>query len=417
MKNRTRRVRTKPLLDRKKKPVIEVPILDLKAQYRTIRNEVRSAIDEVLDSQQFILGTVVQQFEARVASHLQGGMAIGVASGSDALLLSLMALGIGPGDAVLVPPFTFFSSVSAITRLGATPVFIDIDPGTYLLDPVSVETFLAERARPHPNGQGLIDPRSQCKVKALLPVHLFGQCCHMAAISPLAQRHHLYIVEDVAQGFGARAQLPTSGSKAAGTVGDLGCFSFFPTKNLGGIGDGGLVITDQTELGEKVRMLRVHGARNKYHHLEVGLNSRLDALQAAVLLVKLRYVEQWCEERIERARFYQSLFLATGLVGEDILNLPNPGDTRSHVFNQYVIRARRRDELKVYLAKHGIKTEVYYPVPLHLQPCFAFLGCGKGDFPHSEQTASEVLALPMYPELTPQQQETVVKRIKDFYRK
>lgn len=416
MKNKPRRNRIKPVSDRKKQAATQIPILDLKVQYRKIRNEVKNAIDEVLESQQFILGPVVQKFEAQVASHLHAGMAVGVASGSDALLLSLMALGIGPGDAVLVPPFTFFSTVSSITRLGAAAVFIDIDPTTYLLDPGSLETFLEERARPHPEGPGLMDPRSRWKLKALLPVHLFGRCCPMASLSALAQRHQLYIVEDVAQAFGARAQLPTGGSKAAGTVGDLGCFSFFPTKNLGGIGDGGLVITDQSELGEKVRMLRVHGARSKYHHLEVGLNSRLDALQAAVLLVKLRYVDRWCEERTERARIYQSLFVAAGLVGDEILNLPNSADEKSHVFNQYVIRARRRDDLRNYLAKHGIKTEVYYPIPLHLQPCFAFLGYAKGDFPGSEQAAAEALALPMYPELTREQQETVVGRIKDFYR-
>ncbi|MBI2090367.1 MAG: DegT/DnrJ/EryC1/StrS family aminotransferase [Deltaproteobacteria bacterium] len=393
-----------------------IPILDLKAQYRKIQGEVRTAIDEILESQQFILGPVVEKFEAEVASYLKAGTAVGVASGTDALLLSLMALGIGPGDAVLVPPFTFFASVSCITRLGATPIFIDIDPENFLIDYRAAESFLGERARPHPGGHGLMDPKSQCRIKAILPVHLFGQNCSMAALIALAQKHNLYIVEDVAQAFGARAEIAPGNSKPAGTLGDLGCFSFFPTKNLGGLGDGGMVVTGRTDLAEAVRRLRVHGADHKYHHLEVGLNSRLDALQAAVLRVKLRYIDQWCEERIERSRRYQSLFLATGLVGRQILSLPDPGDGQSHVFNQYVIRASRRDELRAYLSGQGIMTGVYYPVPLHLQPCFAFLGHRQGDFPHAERAAAEVLALPMFPELTREQQEIVVQSIQDFYR-
>lgn len=393
-----------------------IPILDLKAQHRRIHGEVRAAIDQILESQQFILGPVVEKFEAEIASYLKASSAVGVASGSDALLLSLMALGIGPGDAVLVPPFTFFASVSCITRLGAAPVFVDIEPDNFLIDPRAIETFLGERARPGPDGRGLVDPKSRCRLKVLLPVHLFGQCCPPTALVSLARQHHLSIVEDVAQAFGARGQIAPGNSKPAGTLGDLGCFSFFPTKNLGGWGDGGMVVTGRGDLAQALRRLRVHGANHKYHHLEVGLNSRLDALQAAVLLVKLRYVDQWCEERIERARRYRSLFLATGLVGRQILSLPDPGEGRSHVFHQYVIRVRRRDELRAYLSEQGIMTAVYYPVPLHLQPCFAFLGYRRGDFPHSERAAAEVLALPMFPELTQEQQETVVERIQDFYR-
>lgn len=396
--------------------MIKIPILDLKAQYQTIRSEVLRAIEEVLESQQFILGPVVERFEHQVASYLQGGAAVGVASGSDALLLSLMALGIGPGDAVLVPPFTFFSTVSSITRLGATPIFIDIEPQTFLMDPGAVEAFLEEGAGRQLKGGGLLDPKSRRRIRALLPVHLFGQCCAMGRLLALAQKHQLYIVEDVAQAFGSRALLSPDFAPAAGTIGDLGCFSFFPTKNLAGMGDGGLVVTGRSDLAAKVRMLRVHGANRKYHHQEIGLNSRLDALQAAVLLVKLRYVDQWREQRLERARVYQTLFLPSGLLGEEILSLPNPADGRSHVFNQYVIRARRRDQLKDYLARQGIKTEIYYPVPLHLQPCFSSLGYRRGDFPHSEQASTEVLALPMYPELADQQQETVVREIRAFYR-
>ncbi len=396
---------------------MKVPLLDLKAQYLGIKDEVRQAIDEVLESQQFILGPGVQRFEDQVASYLQCGAAIGVASGSDALLLSLMALGIGPGNAVLVPPFTFFSTVSAITRLGATPMFVDIAPQSCLMDPKEVEAVLAERCRPNPDGRGLIDTKTQRQIKAMLPVHLFGQCCSMAPLVSLAHRHQLHIVEDVAQAFGARAWLSEGVSKAAGTIGDLGCFSFFPTKNLGGIGDGGLAVTDDKELADKVRMLRVHGQNSKYHHEAVGLNSRLDALQAAILSVKLRYIDQWCEERTQRARFYQSLFSATGLVGDKIVSLPALGDGRSHVFNQYVIRVQQRDGLKQYLDKEGIQTAIYYPLPLHLQPCFSYLGYDSRDFPNSELVASQVLALPMFPELTSEHQEAVAQKITEFFRK
>lgn len=398
-------------------PTINIPLLDLKAQYRRIGLEVRQAIDEVLESQQFILGQVVQRFEEEAATYLQAGTAIGVASGSDALLLSLTALGIATGHAVLVPPFTFFSTVSSITRLGATPIFVDVDPDSCLMDPKEIEAVLEDRCQPHPNGEGLIDPKSQSQIKAILPVHLFGQCCSMASLVSLADRHHLHIVEDVAQAFGARATLSQGSSRPAGTIGDLGCFSFFPTKTLGGMGDGGLVVSDKKELADKVRMLRVHGQSSKYQHQTVGLNSRLDAIQAAVLRVKLRHIDRWCEERIQRAHLYQSLFSATGLVGEKIVSLPASGEGKSHVFNHYVIRVRQRDELRNYLSQHGIQTGVYYPLPLHLQPCFAHLGQRKGDFPNSELVASQVLALPIYPELNREQQETVVRKITDFFRR
>jgi len=373
---------------------------------------MRQAIDEVLESQQFVLGPTVKRFEEQAVAYLQCGAAIGVASGSDALLLSLMALGIGAGDAVLVPPFTFFSTVSSITRLGATPIFVDIEPESCLLDVKKVEALLEERCRPHPDGQGLMESKTQRRIRAVLPVHLFGQCCSMAPLVAIAQRYHLRIVEDVAQAFGARAPLAPGVAKPAGTVGDLGCFSFFPTKNLGGMGDGGLVTSNQQELADKVRMLRVHGENSKYHHL----NSRLDAIQAAVLMVKLRHIDQWCEERIERARLYQSLFSATGLVGNQIISLPSLSSGKGHVFNCYVIRVRQRDALKRYLDEQGIQTEIYYPLPLHLQPCFSHLGGRRGDFSNSEQAASQVLALPMYPELPLEQQEMVVEEIKNFYR-
>lgn len=400
-----------------KTPKIKVPILDLKAQYKKIGPEVRRAINGVLKSQQFILGSTVQKFEEECAAYLKAGAAVGCASGSDALLLSMMALGIGPGDGVLVPPFTFFATLSCITRLGAMPILIDIDPENYLLDAKKAEAFLEQRAAPAPDGKGRLDPKSGCRIRAILPVHLFGRACAMAPLLSLAERYDLRIVEDAAQAFGSRAALDGGLSKAVGTIGDLGCFSFFPTKNLGGMGDGGMVTTDKPELAAKLRMLRVHGASTKYHHEYVGLNSRLDALQAAALSVKLRYLDQWCEERIERARRYHSFFSESGLVGDGVLSLPALGVGMSHVFNQYVIRVQRRDELRQHLREQGIQTEVYYPLPLHLQPCFAFLGYGRGDFPNSELASTEVLALPIYPELAPESQSLVVQKIRDFFGK
>src|SRR5258706_851091 len=288
--------------------VAKIPILDLQAQYQTIRDEARRAIDEVLESQQFVLGPAVEKFEREAAAYLGGKHAVGVASGSDALLLALMALGIGPGDGVIVPPFTFFATVSAITRLGATPLFADIDPESVLLDVKQVETLLTDRKKP------------VARIQAVLPVHLFGRIAPMAELAALAAAHSLHIVEDVAQAFGARA-----GAKAAGAIGDLGCFSFFPSKNLGGAGDGGLILTDRPELAEKLRLLRAHGESSKYRHELVGLNSRLDSIQAALLSVKLRRIDAWCEERIRRAGRYGELFRAAGLVGNGVRAVPAAG--------------------------------------------------------------------------------------------
>ncbi len=383
-----------------------IPFLDLKAQYQDIRHEILEAMKGVLDSQAFILGPTVQQFEDKVASYLQCRAAVGVASGTDALLLSLMALGIGPGDAVLVPTFTFFSSVSCITRLGATPIFVDIDPDSYLLDTKQAQALLEHRS-----------PKSDPLIKAILPVHLFGQCCEMDELLKLASRYKLQIVEDVAQAFGSKIKLGKGEPKAAGTIGDLGCFSFFPTKSLGGFGDGGLVATHDQSLADKIRKFRVHGQGAKYFHEAIGINSRLDALQAAILQVKLRYLDQWCEQRIQHACYYKDLFSSSGMVKEKKILLPSSGTDTSHIYNYYVIRAERRDELKQYLAKEGIQTFVYYPLPLHLQPSFEYLGYHKGDFPISELVSTQALAIPMYPELNSDQQEIVVQRIIDFYRK
>lgn len=391
-----------------------IPLVDLRAQYAKIRAEVRDAIDEVAESQQFILGPAVTRFEAQMANYLNGAHAVGVASGSDALLLALMALDIGPGDAVLTTPFTFFSTVSSITRLGATPLFVDIDDDSYLLAAKGVERFLSERGKVN---QGVTtDLRTGLRIKALMPVHLFGQCCAMNELATLARKFQLLIVEDVAQACGARMAI--GGQETfAGAIGDLGCLSFFPSKTLGGFGDGGLVSAHSSELAVRLRMLRMHGESAKYHHAVTGVNSRLDSLQAAVLSVKLKYLETWCDERMERAETYRRLFSGSRLIGNGVLAIPPASADKSHVFNNYVIRAERRDALKQFLADSGIQSEIYYPLPLHLQKCFADLAYRQGDFPKAESAAKQVLALPLYPELTLAQQEAVVETVSAFYRR
>lgn len=387
----------------------DIPIVDLRAQYRAIRAEVRRALDEVVESQQFIFGPAVRSFEEQMATYMGSAHAVGVASGSDALLLALMALDIGPGDGVITTPFTFFSTVSSITRLGAMPLFADIDPDTYLVSPEGVEQLLKKR------GGATMNTRSGLRIKALLPVHLFGQTCAMASFDSLAKRYHFHMVEDVAQACGARLTLGGQ-IRFAGAFGTLGCFSFFPSKNLGAFGDGGMVTTNDPVLADKIRMLRMHGETTKYHHEATGLNSRLDALQAAVLSVKQKYLEAWCELRIERAAKYHKLFRQSGLIGNAVRSIPPMSTDKSHVFNNYVIRAERRDDLKQFLADRRIQTEIYYPLPLHLQKCFADLHYKQGEFPHAELAARQVLALPLYPELTSAQQERIVGAIHDFYR-
>lgn len=384
----------------------KIPIVDLRAQYSAIREKVRSAFDQVNESQLFILGPAVHNFEAQMATYLNCGNAVGVASGSDALLLALMALGTGPGDAVITTPFTFFSTVSSITRLGARPRFVDIDPESFLLSAELVEAVLAEPELKR-NGQ---------RVRAILPVHLFGQCCAMNDLLFLAHKNRLPVIEDVAQACGARMVIGGE-TKFAGAIGDLGCLSFFPSKTLGGFGDGGMVTTGNAELADKIRMLRMHGERSKYHHEVTGINSRLDSLQAAVLAVKQQFLETWCTERIQRAGEYRKLFHQSGVLGRGVLSIPAPAMNRSHVYNNYVVRVERRDELKQFLAERGIQSEIYYPLPLHLQNCFADLGYRRGDFPHAELAASQVLALPLYPEIAPAQQESVVETIRMFYRR
>jgi len=377
--------------------VTKIPIIDLKAQYKTIRKELQQAIDEVLESQHFVLGDAVEKFEAETAAYLGAKHAIGVASGSDALLLSLMALGVGARDSVIVPTFTFVATATAAARLGATPVFADIEPESFLISQKQIAMLLA-------------DKKTAARVKAIIPVHLFGRMCAMTEIAALARKDGVSVVEDAAQAFGARG-----GGKAAGTIGDLGCYSFFPTKNLGGIGDGGLVASDDAALAEKIRVLRAHGEGAKYRHDVIGVNSRLDAIQAAALSVKLRRVDSWCRARRERAEQYGKLFQERKLLGRGVKSIPDARDP-AHAFNYYVVRAERRDALKNHLAAAGIQAEIYYPTPLHLQPCFSHLGYRRGDFPVAEKAAEEVLALPLYPELTEAQQATVVESIAAFYR-
>ena len=377
----------------------KIPFFDLSAQFKSIEDEIKSAMDEVFQNQQFILGSKVQALEETIAQYCRTRYAIGVASGSDALVLALMALGIGAGDEVLLPPFTFFATAGSVSRLGATPVFVDIDRETYNIDPSKIEEKITS------------------KTKAILPVHLFGQCADMNPLLKIAQKKKLFVIEDAAQALGAEYK-PNAGSQGrrAGQIGDLGCFSFYPTKNLGAFGDAGMVVTDNPSLAEKVRLLRVHGSQPKYFHKTIGINSRLDTIQAAILLVKFKYLEKWTAERQKKAERYQGLFqnLLSSVEG---LKLPTIQYQNRHIFHQYVIRVPERDRLRKFLAERGIGTDIYYPVPLHLQECYSFLKYRRGDLPNSEKASEEVLALPVYPELTEDQQEVVVDGIKAFYRR
>lgn len=376
---------------------MKIPLLDLKAHHTPIEKELLAAIEEVLRSQAFILGPTVKKLEERIASYSNTAHAIGVSSGTDALLVSLMALDIGPGDEVITTAYSFFATAGVISRLGAKPVFVDIDPISYNIDPDKIESAIT------PN------------TKAIIAVHLYGQIANMPAIQGVADRHGLKVVEDGAQAIGAENQA----GRRAGELGDLGCFSFFPSKNLGALGDGGMVVTNDPALAEKVRMLRVHGGKPKYYHSIVGGNFRLDAIQAAVVNVKLNYLDGWTAARQENAKCYTALFLESGLVEKMGVKLPLPvyqdsGTPHFHIYNQYVIRVPNRDKLRAYLKEHEIGNEVYYPVPFHLQECFQDLGYKKGDFPESEQAADETIALPIYPELTAEMQKEVVAKIGQF---
>ncbi len=376
----------------------KVPFFDLTLQFKSIENEIKSALDEVFQSQQFIMGSQVQTLEKTIAQYCRTQYAMGVASGSDALLLSLMALGIEPGDEVLLPPFTFFATAGSVSRLGATPVFVDINPETYNIDPFKIEEKITSRT------------------KAIIPVHLFGQCADMDPLLQIAQARKLFVIEDAAQALGAEYKPKAdSEERRAGQMSDLGCFSFYPTKNLGAFGDAGMVVTSNLALSEKVRLLRAHGSQPKYFHQSIGVNSRLDTLQAAILLVKFKYLEKWTAERQKKAERYQVLFqdLCSWVHG---FQRPTIQYQNRHIFHQYVIRVPKRDRLRQFLMEEGVGTDIYYPLPLHLQECYSFLKYHRGDLPISEKASEEVLALPIYPELTEDRQMKVVDRIKTFYK-
>lgn len=375
-----------------------IPLLDLSAQHQPIQAEIMAAIERVLSSQAFILGPEVTKLEERVAAYSQARAGIGVSSGTDALLVALMALDIGPGHEVITSPYSFFATAGAIVRVGARPVFVDIEPETFNIDPVKIERAI------RPN------------TKAIIPVHLYGQCAEMAPIMALAKQRGLHVIEDAAQAIGA----DYADGRRAGSVGTVGCFSFFPSKNLGAMGDAGMVVTNDLDLAERIRVLRVHGSKPKYYHKLIGGNFRLDSVQAAVLNVKLNYLDEWTRRRQENAERYRTLFQQAGLTDKPGVVLPEAryrraGVKHHHIYNQFVIRAPRRDELMAHLKQQGIGSEIYYPVPFHLQECFRPLGYKEGDFPESERAAKETLALPIYPELTPEQQQQVVQTIQRFY--
>jgi dTDP-4-amino-4,6-dideoxygalactose transaminase len=373
---------------------MQVPLLDLKAQYSLIKTDVESAIAEVLQSQRFILGPKVEECEEAIARYCGCPHAIGMSSGSDALLACLMAENIGPGDEVITTPYTFFATVGAIARVGATPVFIDIDPQTYNLNPNEIESKITKQTR------------------AIIPVHLYGQMADMDVVMSVARKYGLIVIEDAAQAIGAQYK-----GRSAGSIGHYGCFSFFPSKNLGAAGDGGMVVTQDSDRADKLKCLRSHGSKPKYHHKIIGGNFRLDALQAAIVTVKLKYLDQWTAARQRNAKIYSEL-LSDALVplsDQSFAPVTIPRvKTDRHIFNQYVIRTSRRDQLQDWLKQKKIETEIYYPVPMHLQECFSYLGHKVCAFPESERAANETLALPIYPELSADQINYVVDSIRDF---
>ncbi|MDE1923408.1 MAG: DegT/DnrJ/EryC1/StrS family aminotransferase [Gammaproteobacteria bacterium] len=385
----------------------KIPLLDLKAQFAEIRDEVMPLIDEVCASQQFILGDHVRALEAELAAYTGCAHGVGVSSGTDALLLALMALGIGPGDEVITSPFTFFATAGVIARVGARPVFCDIDAATFNLSPAAVREFI-ERHGETRDGR-LRNRVTGGRIAALMPVHLYGQSADMDPLMEIARAHRLRVIEDAAQAIGSE----TTRGLRVGSVGDVGCFSFFPSKNLGAFGDAGLCTANDADLAEHLRILRVHGGKPKYYHAFIGGNFRIDELQAAVLRVKLKYLDGWTEGRRRNAAFYDAAFAAAGLT-EAVVTPPSKPGCR-HIYNQYVVRVRDRDALRARLAEQSIGTEIYYPVPLHLQSCFEYLGHRRGDFPQAERAATETLALPVYPELGIAQLERVVASVVEFY--
>ncbi len=376
-----------------------VPLLDLKAQYASLRDEIEPVVREVIESQYFVLGPNVEALESEVVAYTGAKHAIGCASGTDALILALAGLGIGEGDRVLTTPFSFFATASCAYKVGARPTFVDIDEATFNLDPNLVEDAIDDRT------------------KALLPVHLFGQCADMPALLQIGERRGLPVVEDAAQALGSSCDTGDArGTMRAGALGAAGCYSFFPTKNLGGFGDGGMIVTSDDTLADALRLLRVHGGRQMYHHQWVGWNSRLDALQAAVLRVKLRHLDDWSAARTRNADDYDRWFAESGLIESGQVKIPFRAAGSSHIFNQYTLRVERRDELRAHLNEQKVGHSVYYPVSLHEQACFEELGYKKGDFPVSEKACEEVVSLPIYPELESEMRERVVASIAEFYR-
>jgi dTDP-4-amino-4,6-dideoxygalactose transaminase len=370
---------------------MNVPLLDLAEQNAALRPEIEAALGRVLDTNGFILGAEVAALEAELAEYCGAKHAIACASGTDALILALMAFDIGPGDEVVSTPYSFFASTSSIARLGARPVFTDICPRTFNMDVRQLESKIT------------------ANTKAIMPIHLFGQCADMDAVLAVAEKHGIPVIEDAAQAIGSEDK-----GRRAGSMGAIGCFSFYPSKNLGGMGDGGFMTTNDDELAHKLKALRVHGSFERYYHKWVGLNSRLDGFQGAVLRVKLPHLDSWSDARARNAALYRRLFEAAGLIGK--VELPFERDDVRHIYNQFVIRVEgRRDALRAHLGERGVGTDVYYPVPLHLQECFGYLGNREGDFPESERASNETLALPIFPELRPEQQEFVVGSIKEFF--
>lgn len=375
-----------------------VPLLDLKAHHDPLHQEIMTAVEQTFRSQAFILGPEVAKLEERVAAYSQAKYGIGVTSGTDALLIALMALGVGGGDEVITTPYSFFATAGAVVRLGAKPVLVDIDPRTFNLDPGKVEQAVTQ------------------KTKAIIPVHLYGQSADMGPIMEIANRRTLAVIEDAAQAIGTEYV----GGRRVGSIGTIGCFSFFPSKNLGCLGDGGMVVTSDPDLAERIRVLRAHGSKPKYYHKLIGGNFRLDTIQAAVLNVKLNYLDSWTKRRQENADRYEKLFQQSELVKKGRVQLPEAvyrasGVKHYHIYNQFVLRVERRDELMAHLKQKGIGTEVYYPVPFHLQECFQYLGHQRGEFPESERAANGTVAIPIYPELTPTQQAEVVEAFATFY--
>jgi dTDP-4-amino-4,6-dideoxygalactose transaminase len=374
-----------------------VPLLDLKPQFATIRDDIDLALRRVADSQSFILGSEVADFEKEISAYVGAAHAVGCASGTDALVLSLAALSVGAGDEIVTTPFSFFASASCAALLGATPVFVDIEPGTFNIDVARIEDAITP------------------KTKAIVPVHLFGQCAEMDAILEVGSRRGIPVVEDACQAIGATyASKRLGGARGAGSMGTTGAFSFFPSKNLGAFGDGGLVTTNDDALAARLRILRVHGERERYKHESIGWNSRLDALQAAVLRVKLPHLDSWSSRRVANADRYDRLFSDAGLVAGESVTLPVRAPYAGHIFNQYTIRVKRREELGEHLKSRGIGWGIYYPIPLHLQECFSHLGYEAGDMPEAERASREVLSLPIFPELEPAQIERVVNEIAAF---